>query len=122
MKDDNTVDMIKLMRQLFPICRSITGNGVRETFKILREVVPLQVIEVPTGTQAFDWTVPKEWNIKDAYIKNSKGEKIVDFKKSNLHVVSYSTPVNEKMSLSELKQKLGTYPELPDAIPYMTSY
>ncbi|HLC19512.1 MAG TPA: DUF4910 domain-containing protein [Candidatus Nanoarchaeia archaeon] len=122
MKDDNTVDMIKLMRQLFPICRSITGNGVRETFKILREVVPLQVIEVPTGTQAFDWTVPKEWNIKDAYIKNSKGEKIVDFKKSNLHVVSYSTPVNEKISLSELKQKLCTYPELPDAIPYMTSY
>ncbi|MBS3138119.1 DUF4910 domain-containing protein [Candidatus Woesearchaeota archaeon] len=115
-------EMISLMHKLFPICRSITGDGVRQTLKILQDLVPLNIIEVPTGTQVFDWTVPKEWNINDAYIKNSKGEKIVDFKKSNLHVVSYSTPVNKKVSLIELKKNLFTYPELPDAIPYITSY
>lgn len=95
---------------------------MRDTLRIIQSIVPLQIIEVPTGTQAFDWTVPKEWNIKDAYIKNSKGEKIVDFKKSNLHVVSYSIPIHKKMPLSELKKNLFTYPELPDAIPYITSY
>ncbi|HLC75395.1 MAG TPA: DUF4910 domain-containing protein [Candidatus Nanoarchaeia archaeon] len=118
----DTTEMSMLMHQLFPICRSITGNGVRETLKILQNLIPLQVMEVPTGTAVFDWTVPKEWNIKDAYIKNSKNEKIVDFKKCSLHVMSYSIPIHKKLPLSELKEHLHTYPELPDAIPYITSY
>ena len=114
-------EMIQLMKKLFPICRSITGSGVRETLKIIQEFIPLKINEVPTGTQAFDWVVPREWNIKDAYIKTQKG-KIVDFKECNLHVMSYSTPINEKMPLQELKKHLFTYPKYPTAIPYVTSY
>jgi aminopeptidase-like protein len=114
--------MYRLMARLYPICRSITGNGFRETLNILKENIPLEIHEVPTGTEVFDWTVPKEWNIEDAYIKDSKGERIVDFRKSNLHVVSYSIPVREKLSLSELKQHLFTLPDHPDWIPYRTSY
>ncbi len=91
-----------LMKRLYPICRSITGNGVRETLKIIKEYIPpMEIHEVPTGTKVFDWTIPKEWNIKDAYIKNSKGKKIVDFKKSNLHVLNYSIPVHRKIPLEE---------------------
>lgn len=115
-------DIDALLRRLFPICRSITGNGVRETLSILREYVPLKVHEVPTGTKAFDWTVPKEWNIGDAYIKDPSGKKIVDFKKNNLHVMGYSTPVRAKMRLAALKQHLHSLPEQPDLIPYKTSY
>ena len=114
--------MHQLMAELYPICRSITGDGVRQTLRILQQHIPLQMHEVPTGLEVFDWTVPKEWNIRDAYIKNSKGEKIVDFQNSNLHVVNYSVPVHQKMSLEELKSRLHTVPEYPDRIPYRTSY
>lgn len=115
-------EMYQLMVELFPICRSITGNGLRKTLKILSKHIPLEIHEVPTGTKVFDWTIPHEWNINDAYIKNSKGEKIVDFKKSNLHVLNYSVQVNKKISLKELKPHLFTLPEHPNAIPYRTSY
>lgn len=112
----------QLISELYPICRSITGNGVRQTLNIIRKHIPLTVHEVPSGTRAFDWTVPKEWNIKNAYVKNSKGEKIIDFNKSNLHVLNYSVPTKKKLSLNELKEHLFTLPEHPDWIPYRTSY
>lgn len=115
-------EMYSLIEKLFPICRSITGNGVRQTLKELQRIVPLSLHEVPTGTQVFDWTVPKEWNITDAYIENVKGDRIVDFRKSNLHVVSYSIPVDTVVSLSELKEHLFTIPDHPEWIPYKTSY
>ena len=115
-------EMYQLIVQLYPICRSITGNGVRETLNIIKEHIPLEVHEVPTGTRVFDWTVPKEWNIRDAYVKNSKGKRIVDFQKSNLHVVNYSVPVRKTMPLEELKTHLYTLSEHPDWIPYRTSY
>jgi aminopeptidase-like protein len=115
-------ELYQLICDLYPICRSMTGNGLRETLKIIKQHIPLEVHEVPTGTQVFDWTVPKEWNIKDAYIKNSQGKKIVDFANSNLHVVSYSTPIHQKVSLAELKAHLFTIPEHPDWIPYRASY
>lgn len=116
-------DMYNLCDRMFPICRSITGDGVRETVRLMREVVPeITIHEVPTGTKVFDWTVPKEWRIRDAWVKNSKGEKIIDFKEHNLHVLGYSTPVDKKVSIEELKQYLYTQPDQPDAIPYVTSY
>lgn len=115
--------MYALCGKMFPYCRSITGDGVRATLKALQEVVPeITVHEVSSGTKAFDWTVPKEWRIRDAWIKNSSGDKIVDFKKHNLHVVGYSTPVDKIVSLDELKSILYTQPDQPDAIPYVTSY
>ena len=116
-------EMYALCDQLFPICRSITGNGVRETLRVLQSICSAMTLhEVPTGTQVFDWTVPKEWNIRDAWIKNSKGEKILDFAKSNLHVMGYSIPVNQKVTLEELLPLIHTQPDQPDAIPYVTSY
>ncbi len=111
-----------LAARIFPICRSITGNGVRETLSILAEHIPIEVHEVPTGTQVFDWEVPREWNIKDAYIKNERGERVVDFRASNLHVLNYSVPVHTTMSLGELKPYIFTLPDQPDLIPYRTSY
>lgn len=114
--------MHNLIERLFPICRSITGDGVRETLQILRDNIPLEVHEVPTGTAAFDWTIPKEWNVRDAYIKNSKGRKVVDFQTSNLHLVSYSVPVHKWLSLTELSEHLHTDPDHPDWVPYRTSY
>ena len=116
-------EMYALCDRLFPICRSITGDGVRETLRVLQSVCPAMTLhEVPTGTQVFDWVVPKEWNIRDAWIKNSKGEKILDFAKSNLHVMGYSIPVNQKVTLEELLPLIHTQPDQPDAIPYVTSY
>jgi len=115
-------EMHNLMANLYPICRSITGNGVRKTLEIIKEHMPIEIIEVSSGTQVFDWNVPREWNIKDAYVKNSNGEKIIDFNQSNLHVLNYSIPVNMKMSLEELKEHLYTLPDYTDWIPYLTSY
>jgi len=114
--------MYRLMSELYPICRSITGNGVRETLTILREHIPLEVHEVRTGTRVFDWSVPKEWNIKEAYIKDSEGRKIVDFRRSNLHVLNYSVPIHKNVPLAELKEHLFTLPDHPDWVPYRTSY
>ena len=109
MQDCNGVgkEMYELIEKLYPICRSITGNGVRNTLNIIKEHIPIEIHEVSSGTQVFDWTVPKEWNIEDAYIKNSKGEKIVDFNKSNLHVLHYSIPIKKKISLNELQKHRG---------------
>ena len=115
-------EMHRFIADLFPICRSITGDGVRETLRMVGSQIPLEIHEVPTGTQVFDWTIPKEWNIKDAYIKNSRGDRVVDFRRSNLHVMSYSVPVRARMSLEELKKHIYTLPEHPDWIPYRTSY
>jgi aminopeptidase-like protein len=114
--------MYQLVSDAYPICRSITGDGVRETLRLVQRQIPLTIHEVPTGTSVFDWTVPKEWNVRDAYIKNGRGERVVDFAKSNLHVMSYSTPVKTKISLEELKSHVFTLPEHPDWIPYRTSY
>ena len=115
-------EMHDIMRKLFPICRSITGAGVRQTLKIISEHVPLKIHEVPSGTAVFDWVIPPEWNISDAYIKNSLGEKLVDFKVCNLHVLNYSKPIKKKMSLQELQGHLFTLPKYPEWIPYLTSY
>ena len=111
-----------LMRELYPICRSITGDGLRQTLARLAQEIPLEVHEVPSGTQVFDWTVPREWNIRDAYVKNSRGERVIDFRRHNLHVVNYSVPVRGKMSLAQLRPHLHTLPDQPDLIPYRTSY
>ena len=111
-----------LIESLYPLCRSITGNGVRRSLRLLRESIPLALREVPTGTEVFDWTVPNEWNIRDAYIMNELGERVVDFRKSNLHVLNYSVPVKRIMSLAELRPHLFTIPEAPGWIPYRTSY
>lgn len=116
----NEIDI--LLHRLYPITRSITGNGNRETLNILQEYIPLEIIEYPTGQEVYDWTIPKEWNIKDAWIKTSKGEKVIDFKNSNLHIVSYSVPIHKKIKWSELKNHLHYLKNLPDAIPYRTSY
>ncbi|MEO5712901.1 MAG: DUF4910 domain-containing protein [Luteolibacter sp.] len=111
-----------LITDLLPICRSITGAGVTRTLERLQQVIPLLIREIPSGAPALDWTVPNEWNIRDAWVKNSRGERVIDFKKSNLHVVSYSTPVNSTMTLDELKPHLFSLPGQPTAIPYRTSY
>src|SRR5262245_57163097 len=84
---------------LYPICRSITGNGVRETLRRLQALTPMAVHEVPSGTDVYDWTVPREWNVRDAYVKNSRGERVIDFRQSNLHVVNYSVPIRARFSL-----------------------
>lgn len=117
-----TNEIDTLLHRLYPITRSITGNGNRETLNILQEYIPLEIIEYPTGQEVYDWTIPKEWNIKDAWIKNSKGEKVIDFKNSNLHIVSYSIPIHKKIKWSELKNHLHYLEDLPEAIPYRTSY
>jgi aminopeptidase-like protein len=112
----------QLIEELYPICRSITGDGFRTSLAIMAKYVPLEVHEVPSGTQVLDWVIPKEWNIRDAYIKNARGEKVVDFQQSNLHVVNYSAPIHKKMNLAELKEHLFSLPDYEDWIPYRTSY
>jgi len=114
--------MYSLAKRLFPICRSITGNGVRKTLSIIQEKIPIIQKEIASGTKVFDWTVPDEWNIKDGYVKDEKGNRLIDFRKSNLHIVGYSTPFIGKLSLKELKEHLYTLPEQPEVIPYVTSY
>jgi len=115
-------EMYRLVEELYPICRSITGEGLRQTLRRVQKIIPLTLHEVPTGTQAFDWTVPKEWTIRDAYVKDAAGERIIDFRRCNLHVVNYSAPVKRRMPLAELKAHLFTLPDHPDWIPYRTSY
>ncbi len=115
-------EMYALVTELYPICRSITGNGVRQTLGILGRDVPLEVHEVPSGTPVLDWIVPREWNIRDAYVKAPDGRRIIDIRRSNLHVVSYSVPMRARMTLAELKPHLFTHPASPEVIPYRTSY
>ncbi|MEU4084131.1 DUF4910 domain-containing protein [Streptomyces aureus] len=114
--------MHELVRRLYPLCRSITGDGVRATLDIVGEYIPLTVHEVPTGTQVLDWTVPQEWNIRDAYVADGSGKRVVDFAASSLHVLGYSVPVSATMPLSELRGHLHTLPDQPDLVPYRTSY
>jgi aminopeptidase-like protein len=115
-------EIFALAAEIYPICRSITGDGVRKTLAAIHAHIALEVREVPTGTAVFDWVIPREWNIREAYIKNERGEKIVDFEQSNLHVMGYSVPVRQRLSLAELKQHVYTLPDQPDLIPYRTSY
>jgi len=120
--DDVGSEILALAARIFPICRSITGDGVRQTLREVAAHIDLDIHEVATGTPVLDWTIPREWNIRDAWIKNERGEKIVDFNRSNLHVMSYSVPVRQRMSLAELKKHIHTLPDQPDLIPYRTSY
>jgi aminopeptidase-like protein len=114
--------MHRLMAELLPICRSITGDGVRETLRILQRHVPIEIVEVPSGSQVFDWTVPNEWNVRAASVRDPRGNVVVDFRENSLHVVSYSIPIRRRMSLAELRPHLHSDPEHPDWIPYRTSY
>jgi aminopeptidase-like protein len=121
--DDLGKEMHRLCGELFPICRSITGNGVRKTLCLLKDHLPeLKIYEIPTGEVCFDWNIPKEWNIRDAYVIDPEGNKIIDFQNSNLHVVGYSIPVNKTATLEELQEHLYSLPDQPTAIPYITSY
>jgi aminopeptidase-like protein len=115
-------ELHRFAAELYPICRSITGDGIRQTLRMIQQRIPLQIFEVPSGTSVFDWTVPKEWNINDAYLKDSSGRRVVDFQKCNLHVLNYSVPIHATMPLSEIRPHLFSIPEHPDWIPYRTSY
>ncbi|MGA6161377.1 DUF4910 domain-containing protein [Amycolatopsis magusensis] len=119
---ESGADLRELVERLYPLCRSITGDGVRRTLEILGEHLPLTLHEVPTGTRVLDWTVPQEWNIRDAYVKDATGRRVIDFRESNLHVVGYSVPVSRTMPLAELREHLHTLPEHPAWVPYRTSY
>jgi aminopeptidase-like protein len=114
--------MHEFIAEAYPICRSITGDGVRRTLRLVQQRVPLGTVDVPSGTQVYDWTVPREWNIRDAYIADAQGRRIVDFRDSNLHVVSYSVPVRARLTLAELRPHLFTLPLQPTLIPYRTAY
>ena len=119
---DSGKALYDFVEELYPLCRSITGEGVRETLRLVQKRIPLDIHEVASGTQVFDWTVPLEWNIRDAYVKNRRGERVIDFKVSNLHVINYSQPIKKLMKFEELKPHLHTLQEHPDWIPYRTSY
>jgi aminopeptidase-like protein/spore coat polysaccharide biosynthesis protein SpsF (cytidylyltransferase family) len=119
---DACAEFDQYLQRLFPLCRSITGDPNRETLRVLQELIPLVIHEVPSGTAVYDWTIPDEWNIRDAWIADVSGRRMVDFRASNLHVVSYSEPVNAVMDWAELQPRLHRHPELADAIPYRTSY
>jgi aminopeptidase-like protein len=115
--------MYNWAKELFPICRSITGKGVRDTLEFIKNNYnQLNIISVPSGTKAFDWEVPFEWNINEAWIKNSNGETVIDFKNNNLHIIGYSEPKDSFMNLDELKNNIYTLEYMPNAIPYVTSY
>lgn len=122
LSDDVGKKMYELIEELYPICRSITGDGVRQTLEHISRIVPLDVHEVPTGTQVFDWTVPREWNIEEAFIEDANGDRLVDFQNHSLHVMSYSTPVDATLDWDVLSEHLHTLPDHPDWIPYRTSY
>ena len=115
-------EMYALIERLYPDCRSITGNGVRRSLSVIAEYIPIQVQEVSSGTKVFDWEVPNEWNIKDAYVLSEDGERVIDFKQNNLHIVNYSVPISTTMSLEELRPHLYTLPDHPGWIPYRTTY
>lgn len=116
-------NIYRLAGEIFPICRSITGDGVRQTLKIIQKRLPsLNICEVDSGTKVLDWEIPDEWNIREAYIDNSKGERIIDFKNNNLHVLGYAEPIDKYMTLTELKNIIYTQPDQPEVIPYVTSY
>jgi aminopeptidase-like protein len=116
---ENLYDYLK---KLYPICRSLTGNGIKYTLEYLKNEIPININSIDSNEQVFDWKVPKEWNITDAYIKNSLGEKIIDIHNHYLHILNYSIPIHQQMTLSELKDHIYTLPEFPDWIPYKTSY
>lgn len=115
-------ELFGLIERLYPLCRSKTGNGVRETLRIIDEYIGLEMHEVPTGTPAYDWTVPKEWNVTDAWVSDSTGRRVIDFQESNLHLVGYSIPVRRTMSLAELRPHLVSLPDRPDWIPFRETY
>ena len=115
-------DAYELMQRLFPLCRSLTGDGVRATFDLLEAEIPITRTEIPSGTKIFDWIAPAEWNIRDAYIADAEGMRVVDFQRSSLHVVSYSEPVRTTLPLDALRERLHTLPDQPDVVPYRTSY
>jgi aminopeptidase-like protein len=119
---DVGTELHQLVARLFPICRSITGDGVRETLAILRERIPLDVQEVPTGTPVLDWTVPKEWNVRDAYVAAEDGRRLIDFRASNLHLLGYSVPFRGRMPLAQLRERFLTIADQPTLVPYRTSY
>jgi aminopeptidase-like protein len=124
MNNDKNVgkDLYNFCARIFPICRSITGSGVRKTHDIIREIIPITTYEIETGKKAYDWQIPKEWNVSDAFIEDSEGNKVVDFKKNNLHLVGYSSAIDETISRNELNDHLHSIKAFPNAIPYMTSY
>jgi aminopeptidase-like protein len=126
LKETNTTslgqELYHFAAELFPICRSITGDGIRETLTRIKSRIPLETVEVRTGEQVFDWNVPREWNIRDAYIAKPDGMRVIDFQKCNLHVVNYSVSVHKTMTLSELRPHLFSLHEHPEWVPYRTSY
>jgi aminopeptidase-like protein len=115
-------DALELMRRLFPLCRSLTGDGVRATFDVIEEEIPITRTEIPSGTEVFDWIVPDEWTLREAYVAAADGTRVIDARRSNLHVVSYSEPVRATLSLDELRERLHTLPDKPGVVPYRTSY